>query len=203
MLRKVSGHGNLREPRSGRGFFRREVWGARGRGGGTTTPQVMIIFMAASTDMSSSHHLAARHDDDEAGGGVGRGRRYRRTRAAHRCCSLISARPRRSRKPMLQAPVRGYSIITTLRNELRLRQHALGEALHATVDGAHQRNAVEQILPQTHQRAADEIGDQQPGQQHARDANSDPEARQLQPEQRFGRAGAAAAAAACDPSARR
>src|SRR4029077_7128328 len=84
---------------------------------GTTTPQVMIIFMAASTHISGAmifRRGTNTHDPAVA---------FRATETYTAACgspslSLTSGTSSAVMKPMLQAPGRGYSIMTTLRKEL-------------------------------------------------------------------------------------
>ncbi len=90
----------------------------QGAGGGMTTPQVMIIFIAASTVIWSSTTSVAgtMTMNPEVGFGV-----VGNVDAGVRHAGLVAEsrrRPPSVMKPMLHTPVRGYWIITTLRNEL-------------------------------------------------------------------------------------
>ena len=101
---------------------------------------------------------------------------------------------------MLQTPARGYSIITTLRKELTGDSTLSVKLLHPAVDRAHQRDALQQLLPPADQLPADEVGDQQTRQQQHDEGEHRAEARQGKAQQRLRAGSGPAAAAGCGPS---
>ena len=136
-----------------------------GRPCGATTPSVTIIFMAASTLMDSS--ITSVRGTMTMKPEVGLGVVGMNTHdAGHAGLDTDLAQILGGEKA--DAPHAGARI----RNEHHLakgavlREGALGETLHASVDGAHQRDALQQLLPDTNELPPDEVGDEESRHEH-------------------------------------
>src|ERR1700722_480296 len=134
------------------------------------------------------NHFRARHDDDEAGSRV-------------RCGGNEHAHARHSGLGADLAQVLGGEKADApnagawIRNEHHLakgavlREGALRETLHAAVDGAHQRNSLQQLLPIPDELPPDEIRHQESRHEHDKKGHDRAEARQSEAKERLGTVG--------------
>src|SRR3984957_17859710 len=134
------------------------------------------------------NHFRARHDDDEAGSRVRCGGNEH-AHARHSGLGADLAQVLGGEKA--DAPNAGAWIGNEhhLAKRAVLREGALGETLHAAVDGAHQRNSLQELLPIHDELAADEIGHEEPRHEHDEKGHDCAEPRQGKAKERLGAVG--------------
>src|ERR1700733_12101421 len=131
------------------------------------------------------NQLVARHDDDEASGWIG-GRRNEYARARDARAGTDIRQILDGEKPY--APHAGVRIRPDpyLAKGVVLREDAFGETLHTAVDRAHERDSLQQLLPQLNEMAPDEVRDEKPGDEHDEKGKERPKTRQRKAEERLG-----------------
>ena len=125
--------------------------------------------------MSSSITSRARHVEEEAGGRVRRARQEgtRRARRLRQPRGDLGARAADEMNTSDHMPGAGNSTSADLAEaRAGLREQRLEDLLHGLVDRPHDRHAVEQVLAELDQRAADQVGGEE-AEQRQRDERDD------------------------------